>query len=276
MQYVYQFLSPTGNVQIVDYRTAHDTGDVDRGQRGDRADEGSATSRWMRRCRAVFSRLSRGRPVRIWPRKTLSHIRYELKPPMEVDAGRRHRAARYGRLLQAAAGRGSGLGRFSRVRHRDACAAPLAGGSDVSAVRSAAGRARTGLSRAACPGLWLVCTPQGTTRPARRSRLSIWPKSRCAARRPSGSGTSQRRAIPSVVHKLGAMLDMYDPRIPDAWLDRLIYGPTNIAAVRIRGLSPGRRAAPGRSLCAGQTPTVPITAASGWPMHEAGLPLGMR
>ena len=38
-----------------------------------------------------------------------------------------------------------------------------------------------------------------------------------------------RRAIPTVMHKVGAMLDVYDPRIPDTWLDRLIYGPTNIS-----------------------------------------------
>jgi hypothetical protein len=38
----------------------------------------------------------------------------------------------------------------------------------------------------------------------------------------------QRRAMPTVVHRVGALLDMYDPRIPDTWLDRLVYGPAQI------------------------------------------------
>ena len=35
--------------------------------------------------------------------------------------------------------------------------------------------------------------------------------------------------MPTVVHRVGALLDMYDPRIPDTWLDRLLFGPTDIA-----------------------------------------------
>jgi hypothetical protein len=38
----------------------------------------------------------------------------------------------------------------------------------------------------------------------------------------------QRRAMPTVVHRVGALLDMYDPRIPDTWLDRFVYGPAQI------------------------------------------------
>jgi len=38
----------------------------------------------------------------------------------------------------------------------------------------------------------------------------------------------RRRSVPSLVHHLGAVLDVYDPKIPDSWLDRLVFGPTDI------------------------------------------------
>jgi hypothetical protein len=38
----------------------------------------------------------------------------------------------------------------------------------------------------------------------------------------------ERRSLPTVAHRVGAILDLYDPRIPDQWLERLIYGPPQL------------------------------------------------
>jgi hypothetical protein len=37
-----------------------------------------------------------------------------------------------------------------------------------------------------------------------------------------------RRSYPTPVHKLGAALDVYEPQIPNAWLDQIVFGWTNL------------------------------------------------
>lgn len=39
----------------------------------------------------------------------------------------------------------------------------------------------------------------------------------------------QQRAVPSLAHKVGTWFDVVAPRIPDSWLDRIIYGSTHIS-----------------------------------------------
>ncbi len=38
----------------------------------------------------------------------------------------------------------------------------------------------------------------------------------------------ERRATPTLIHRLGAMLDIYEPQIPNNWLDRVVFGPTGV------------------------------------------------
>lgn len=38
---------------------------------------------------------------------------------------------------------------------------------------------------------------------------------------------------PTVAHRVGAMLDMYDPSVDSSWLDRLVFGPPDAAAVAL-------------------------------------------
>ncbi len=38
----------------------------------------------------------------------------------------------------------------------------------------------------------------------------------------------QRRALPTFVHRVGAMLDVYQSKLPETWLEQIIYGPTDL------------------------------------------------
>jgi len=40
----------------------------------------------------------------------------------------------------------------------------------------------------------------------------------------------QRHATPTLVHKLGELLEVADPRIPAGWVDQLVYGPASLGS----------------------------------------------
>jgi hypothetical protein len=42
-----------------------------------------------------------------------------------------------------------------------------------------------------------------------------------------------RRSYPTLVHKVGAMLEVVGPRIPEGWLPQLLYGPAQVSGTRV-------------------------------------------
>jgi hypothetical protein len=43
-------------------------------------------------------------------------------------------------------------------------------------------------------------------------------------------GEIAKRSYPTLAHRVGALLEVVDPRIPDQWLEQLIYGPVGTKA----------------------------------------------
>jgi hypothetical protein len=206
--------------------------------------------------------------------KTLSHIHYELKPPLEVSlvAGTVQRGTGvYFRLLPSAASAWEGSREFVIVM-----SVPRHWRADLMYLRCEAQQEQQdrvitrGVSRFV---IGLYAEGDNEARAAAEAlNLAEVSLRRTAAQRQRDIA---RRSIPSVVHKLGAMLDMYDPRIPEAWLDRLIYGSTNLEQYDFVDYLPDdvRRVA-GRYAQA----KLRLSSYSGkrLAMREAGFPLGAR
>jgi hypothetical protein len=273
MQYVYQFLSPTGNLQIVDFqpRTTQTTAiagtvAIEQSKEGNKSLDASVSG--------GFHPFVQGTAGADLAEKTLSHIRYELKPPMEVTlvAGTVQRGTGvYFRLLRAADVSWEGSREFIVVMR-----VPRRWRADLMYLRCEAQQedqdrvVTRGLSRFVV-GLYSEGDDEARA-VVEALNLAEVSLRRTAAQR---QRDIERRSIPSVVHKLGAMLDIYDPRIPDAWLDQLIYGPTNMQQHEFVDYLPAdvRRLAD-RYAQAKQR----LSDYSGkrLAMHEARLPLGMR
>lgn len=49
----------------------------------------------------------------------------------------------------------------------------------------------------------------------------------------------QRRALPTFVHRVGAMLDVYHSKLPETWLEQIIYGPTDAKCRQFSRYLPG-------------------------------------
>ncbi len=273
MQYVYQFLSPTGNLQIVDFqpRTAQTTSiagtvAIEHSQEGNKSLDASVSGGFL-----PFVQGTAGGDV---AEKRLSHMRYELKPPMEVTlvAGTVQRGTGvYFRLLRAAEVSWEGAREFVVVMR-----VPRRWRADLMYLRCEAQQENQdrvvtrGLSRFV---IGLYCEGDDEARAAVEAlNLAEVALRRTAAQR---QRDIERRSIPSVVHRLGALLDVYDPRIPDAWLDQLIYGPTNMPQYEfVNHLPADVRRLADRYVQARQR----LSDYSGkrLAMHQAGLPLGMR
>jgi hypothetical protein len=225
MQYVYQFLIPAGNVRIVDYepRTTQATSlagnvVVEQTKEANKSLDVSLSGGFQ-----PFAQGAAGADV---DQKTLSHIRYEVKPPLELVlvAGTVQRGTGvYFKLFPATELAWEGSREFVITMR-----VPRHWRADRMYLRCEAQQEQhdrivaRGSSRFVM-GLYAEGDDEA------RAAVEALNLAEVALRRTAAQRQRDimRRSIPSVVHKLGAMLDLYDPRIPEAWLDRLIYGPTN-------------------------------------------------
>ncbi|MHB8973661.1 MAG: hypothetical protein ACYC3X_25970 [Pirellulaceae bacterium] len=226
MQYVYHFLSPTGNVQIVDYepRTTQVTSlagnvVVEQTKEANQSLDVSLSG--------GFQPFAQGTAGADADQKTSSHIRYEVKPPLEVVlvAGTVQRGTGvYFKLLPATELAWEGSREFVITMR-----VPRHWRADLMYLRCEAQQHEhdrmvpRGSSRFVM-GLYSAGDDEARAAVEALNLAEVTLR-RTAAQRQQDIA---RRALPSVVHKLGALLDVYDPRIPEAWLDRLIYGPANI------------------------------------------------
>jgi hypothetical protein len=155
--------------------------------------------------------------------KNGSNIRYELKPPMEAV------------LVAGTIERGTGV----YFKLRPAPDTPLEGSREFKLVMRVPSAWRGDLMYVRCEALQQrrgKVTSHGTSRfvvglysegddyarhAAEQLVLAEAELRNTVARHRKAI---ERRAVPSLVHKVGAMLDVYDPRIPTSWLDRVVYG----------------------------------------------------
>lgn len=226
LQYTYQLMSPSGSMQIVDYgpRTTQATsvaGPVSvESKRETSQSLGISVS-------GSFEKLVHGTAGSDVGTKNAGQIRYELKPPMELA------------LVAGTVHRGTGV--FFRLFPTPDV--PLEGArefvvvmrvgqgwrGDVMYVHCDAHEDRRGelLARGEARfvvGLYLEGDEEA--RDATEQLLVAEIKLRRAVARHRRE--IDRRSVPTVLHRLGAKLDMYQPPIPDAWLDRVLYGSTRL------------------------------------------------
>jgi hypothetical protein len=226
LQYVYRFLSPTGTLQFVDYepRTAQATalaGNVHVEQTNEASKSLTAA------LAGGFQPFVQGTANADVTDQRTSQIRYELKPPLAVVlvAGTFQRGTGvYFQLLPSAETAWEGAREFT-MRMR----VPRQWRGDVLYVRCEAQQeqqrhvAARGVSRFVV-GLYLVGDEEARAA-AENLVLAEAALRQTVARQHE---TIQRRALPTVVHRVGALLDVYDPRIPDMWLDRFVFGAANV------------------------------------------------
>jgi len=224
---VYRFQCPTGGLRVVDYRprtrqaTATAGNVVGEKKRDVSKSLGVSVS-------GSFESMLSGTAGSDIGSKDAAHIRYELKPPMEVVlvAGTVERGTGvYFKLRSSPDHSLEGAQEFIVVMRVSS-----SWRGDVMYVRCEAQRNRrdtlvscgvsrfvvglyaAGDSRAKLAAEELVLAENLLRRTVARNQREI-----------------RKRSAPSLAHRIGTILDLVDPRIPDTWLDRLIFGSTRLS-----------------------------------------------
>jgi hypothetical protein len=226
MQYTYRLINPSGSVRIVDYdpRTSQSTsltGPVSvETKRETNQSLGVSVS-------GSFESLLRGTAGSDLGAKNASNIRYELKPPMDVTlvAGTIQRGSGlYFKLFPSADMPWEGSHEFTVVLRVGA-----AWRGDVMYVACEAHEDRRGRLIARGEARFVVgLYAEGDDEARDRAEQLVIAEAALRRGVARNRREIERRAIPTVLHRVGAMLDVYQPPIPDAWLDRLIHGPTRL------------------------------------------------
>jgi hypothetical protein len=226
LQYLYHFVSPTGTVQIVDYqpRTSQATQwagnvSIERQQETGKSLGVSLSG--------GAQPLAQGAASADRTEKSTAQIRYELKPPMEVIlvAGTVQRGTGvYFKLLPSAESAWEGSHEFVIVMRvsRD-------WRGDVMYLRCEAQQDQRGRVASRGVSRFVVGIHAAGDEEARLAAENLNHAEQALRRAVAERQKDiERRSMPTVVHRVGALLDMYDPRIPATWLDRLVYGSTDI------------------------------------------------
>jgi hypothetical protein len=227
MQYTYRFLSPTGRLRVVDYRPRTRQSSAVAGNVSIEKKKESTKTLGVS-LSGSFEHLVRGTAGADLGSKDSASIRYELKPPMEVVlvAGTIERGTGVYFKMRPSPERSLEGAREFRIVMR----VPQSWRGDVMYVRCEAQQNRRGKMDTRGVARFVVGLYVEGDEQAREAAEQLV-LSEAQLRR---TVAQQRKAIakqaaPSVVHRVGALLEVYDPRIPDEWLDRLIYGSTSAA-----------------------------------------------
>jgi len=225
-QYVYRIVNPTGRLQIVDYRPKTRQSSAVVGNVSVEKKKESSKSLGVS-LSGSFENLVRGTAGSDIGAKDAAQIKYELKPPMEVVlvAGTVERGTGvYFKLKPSPDTSLEGLREFVLVMRVSS-----SWRGDVMYVRCEAQQNRRGTLVSRGIARFVVGLhaegDEGARSAAEELVLAEAHLRRTVAQR---QREIHKRSIPTLVHKVGALLDVYDPRIPDSWLDRIIYGPTSI------------------------------------------------
>ncbi len=236
MQYAYQILNPTQRVRIVDYQPQTQQATAVAGNVSVEKKKESNKSLGLS-VSGSFESIAQGTAGSDIGTKDTSQIRYELKPPMEVVlvAGTMDRGTGvYFKLRPSPDEALEGSREFSVVMR-----VPDSWRGDVFYVRCEAQEDRRGNYTSLGVARFVVGLYAEGDEDAREAAENLV-RAEATLRRTVAQRQRDihKRSIPTVVHQVAALLDVYDPRIPDAWLDHLIYGPTNIEQYDFYGYLP--------------------------------------
>jgi hypothetical protein len=227
LQYTYRVMHPTGSLEFVDYqpRTGQETtvaGNIAVEETRERQQTAGLS------LSGTFQQFVQGSLHGDAGQKETAHVRYELKPPRDVTlvSGTLQRGSGvYFTLLPSADAVWEGSHEFAVV-----LSVPREWRGDVLYVRCEAHEVHAG-----------NVVSRGTSRFAVGLYAEGDDEAREVAEQYHGAEKALRRAValqqraieseavPTVVHRVGAWLDVYQPRIPAGWLDRLVYGPPQLA-----------------------------------------------
>lgn len=225
-EYLYRFSSPAGRLRVVDYRPRTRQATLLAGNVTVEKKRETNKSLGLN-VTGSFENLVRGTAGTDVGSKNGSNIRYELKPPMEAV------------LVAGTIERGTGV----YFKLRSAPDQPLEGSREFKVVLRVPESWRGDLMYVRCEALDLrhgKPISQGVARFVVGLYIEGDDSARIAAEElvlleaelrhtvSQRRKAIQRQAMPSLVHKVGALLDVYDPRIPDTWLDQVIYGSTDV------------------------------------------------
>lgn len=228
LRYEYQFVAPSGSVEVVDYtpRTAQFSSvagnvAIDETRESNNALQASMVG--------MVPPFGHGEGKAEWGKKSLSHTRYELKPRQEtaVVAGTLQRGTGvYFRLLPTADQVWDGAQEFKLVMR-----VPRTWRADLVFVRcevfgqSGDRSTRLGSARFVV-GVQMSGDDEASAALGALQRAEVELRRLAVTRQRD----VQRQATPTVVHKLGELLDVADPRIPEGWVERLVFGPASLEA----------------------------------------------
>lgn len=228
LSYEYQFVIPSGAVEVVDYspRTSQFSAVA-----GNVAIEETTESNKALNASVVgmVPPFGQGEGKAELGKKSLAHARYELKPRQETTlvAGTLQRGTGVCfRLLPVADQVWEGAQEFKLVLR-----VPRSWRADQIYVRcEALGQegdhsTRLGIARFVV-GMYLWGDEEASALLQTLQTAEGELRQAAAARQRD----VQRLATPTVVHKLGELLDVAGPRIPEEWVERLVFGPATAAA----------------------------------------------
>ncbi len=223
--YVYRFLSPAGRLRVVDYQPkTEQTSKVVGNVSVERKKESSKSLGLS--VSGSFETLLRGTAGADIGSKNAANIKYELKPPMEVVlvAGTVERSTGVYFKMRSSPDRAlEGAREFLIVMR-----VPQTWRGDVMYVRCETQQNRHGKLVARHVTRFVVGLYAEGDEQARAAAEALVVTEALLRRTVTQHQKAiKKRSVPSLVHQVGVLLDVVHPRIPDLWLDRLIYGSTD-------------------------------------------------
>ncbi len=225
-QYMYQFVSPTGSMRIVDYEPKTElTTDVVGNVGIDRKKESSKSLGIS--LSGSLDQLVKGTAGGDLGAKNTSQVRYELKPRMEVllASGTVNRGTgAYFKMRPSADTSLEGDREFT-VTFR----VPADWRGDIVYLKCDAQEQHRGqLVSHGTAHFMIALHAEGDDEVRQAAEELVYAESLLRQAVAKRENDIRRRSLPTVAHRIGALLDLYDPRIPEQWLDRLVFGPTNL------------------------------------------------
>lgn len=223
LEYLYEFVNPTGSVRFVDYEPKTALGTDLAGKIGvDKKKE--ATKSLGLNVSGSFEHLVRATGVGDLGTKDSVQLHYELKAPQTaiLAAGTIERGTGvYFKIRESADATLEGEREFTVVMRVPTewradmlflrCEVRDRGHREVKILntsRFVIGLYRAGDEQAMRAAEDLLQTEAVLRRTVARKHAEI-----------------ERLSMPSVVHRIGVLLDVVEPRVPKAWLDQLVFGP---------------------------------------------------
>lgn len=225
-QYMYQFVSPLGSVNIIDYAPKTELATALAGNVGIEKKKEASKSLGIN-LSGSFDHLVQGSGGADLGVKDTSQVRYELKPRKEVllASGTINRGTgAYFKLRSSADTSLEGDREFTMTLR-----VPALWRGDIMYVKCEAQEPHRGQVVSRGSAHFVVALHLLDDDEVRQAAEDlVYAEALLRREVAKKAGDIKRRSLPTVAHRVGAMLDLYDPRIPDEWLERLIYGPTNL------------------------------------------------